>query len=52
MITKFSETVRRWMGWCPNAATAGHRYTVPADGSGVGATMGGTLEITWGSTDM
>ena len=48
MITKFSETVRRWMGWCPNAATAGHRYTVPADESGVGATMGGTLEVAQG----
>lgn len=49
MITKFSETVRRWMGWCPNAATAGHRYAVPADGSGVGATTGGTPEVAQGA---
>ena len=49
MITKFSETVRRWMGWCPNAATAGHRYTVPADESRVGATTGGTLEVAQGA---
>ena len=49
MIAKFSETVRRWMGWCPNAATAGHRYTVPADESGVGATMGGTREVAQGA---
>lgn len=49
MIAKFSETVRRWMGWCPNAATAGHRYTVPADESGVGATTGGTLEVAQGA---
>lgn len=49
MITKFSETVRRWMGWCPNAATAGHRYTVPDDESGVGAATGGTLEVAQGA---
>jgi len=48
MITKFSEAIRRWMGWCPNAATAGHLYAVPADESGVGATMGGTLEVAQG----
>ena len=49
MIAKFSETIRRWMGWCPNAVVAGHRYTAPTDESGVGATMGGTLEITRGA---
>jgi len=25
-MMKFSETIRRWMGWCPNAAAAGRRY--------------------------
>lgn len=31
MAMKFSETIRRWMGWCPNAAAAGttRRYAVP-----------------------
>ena len=32
MIMKFSETIRRWMGWCPNAAAAGtvrRRYAAP-----------------------
>ncbi|NLZ31055.1 MAG: DUF1673 family protein [Methanomicrobiales archaeon] len=49
MIAKFSETIRRRMGWCPNAVIAGHRYTAPVDESGVGATMGGTLEVTQGA---
>lgn len=26
MAIRFSETIRRWMGWCPNAAAAGRRY--------------------------
>ncbi|NLM30675.1 MAG: DUF1673 family protein [Methanomicrobiales archaeon] len=49
MIAKFSETVQRWMGWCPNAATAGHRYTLPVDESGVDATTGGTREVAQGA---
>jgi len=31
-MMKFSETIRRWMGWCPNAAAAGtvrRRYAAP-----------------------
>ena len=31
-MMKFSETIRRWMGWCPNAAAAGtvrRRYAEP-----------------------
>lgn len=34
MPVRFAETIRRWMGWCPNAAAAGtvrRRYATPGD---------------------
>lgn len=34
MPMRFAETIRRWMGWCPNAAAAGtvrRRYATPGD---------------------
>ncbi|WP_317065259.1 DUF1673 family protein [Methanoculleus caldifontis] len=34
MSMRFAEAIRRWMGWCPNAAAAGacrRRYAAPGD---------------------
>ncbi len=48
MTMKFSETVRRWMGWCPNAAMAGicrQRYAAPDGEVGIEAATGGSREV-------
>lgn len=48
MIMKFSETIRRWMGWCPSAAAAGtvrRRYAVPDDEIGLETAADGSREV-------
>ncbi|WP_292365945.1 DUF1673 family protein [Methanoculleus sp. UBA208] len=48
MTMKLSETIRRWMGWCPNAAAAGtvrRRYAAPGDEIGTGTAADGSREV-------
>lgn len=47
MPMKFAEAIRRWMGWCPNAATAGtcRRYAAPDGEVGLGAAADGSREV-------
>ncbi|MDV4343727.1 DUF1673 family protein [Methanoculleus sp. YWC-01] len=47
-MMKFSETIRRWMGWCPNAAAAGtvrRRYAAPVGEVGFGTAAAGNREV-------
>ncbi len=46
MAIRFSETIRRLMGWCPNAAMVGRRYVVPEDEI---RTAGGGREVVEGA---
>lgn len=51
MPVKFAETIRRWMGWCPNAAAAGacqRRYATPEDEVGLEVAKGGSREVVEG----
>jgi hypothetical protein len=51
MMMKFSETIRRWMGWCPKAVAAGtvrRRYAEPAGEVGLGAAAAGNREVVEG----
>ncbi len=51
MTMKFSETIRRWMGWCPNAATAAtsrRRYVAPDGEVGIGTAAEGGREVVGG----
>jgi hypothetical protein len=48
MTMKFSEAIRRWMGWCPNTAAFGvgrRRYAAPDGESGLGTAAGGSREV-------
>ncbi len=48
MAMRFSEAIRRWMGWCPNAAVAGagRRYAAPEGEIGIGTAADGGREVT------
>src|SRR5690554_6514319 len=49
-MMKFSETIRRWMGWCPNAAmvsTSRRQYAAP-DGE-VGMAREGNRDVVEGA---
>ncbi|WP_342686223.1 hypothetical protein [Methanoculleus sp. UBA291] len=51
MMLRFAEAIRRWMGWCPNAAAAGtvrRRYATPAGEVGIGAAREGRREAVEG----
>lgn len=50
MTMKFSEAIRRWVGWCPNAAMAGagRRYAAPGGEIGLGTAAGGSREVVEG----
>ncbi|KLK87208.1 hypothetical protein SZ63_11435 [Methanoculleus sediminis] len=48
MTLKLAEAIRRWMGWCPNAAAAGacrRRYAAPDDEIGLGTAADGSREV-------
>lgn len=48
MAIRFSETIRRWMGWCPNAATTAtsRRRYVASDGEiGIETAADGSREV-------
>lgn len=47
MAVKFSEAIRRWVGWCPNATATGfsRRYAAPDDEVGIGTAAGGDREV-------
>jgi hypothetical protein len=48
MTLKLAEAIRRWMGWCPNAAAAGtgrRRYAAPGDEIGLGTAAAGSREV-------
>ena len=48
MTMKFSEAIRRWMGWCPNAGAAGtvrRRYAAPCGEVGIEAVAGDGREV-------
>jgi hypothetical protein len=51
MTMKFAEAIRRWMGWCPNAAAAGtcRRYAAPDGEIGLGTAAGGRREVVEGA---
>lgn len=52
MTMRFTETIRRWMGWCPNAAAAGtgrRRYVAPGDEVETRVAGGGSLEVVEGA---
>lgn len=52
MPVKFSGAIRRWMGWCPNAAAAGacqRRYATPEDAVGLEAVKGVSREVVEGT---
>ena len=51
MAMKFSETIQRWMGWCPNAAAAGtvRRYATPDNEIGTGTATEGDREVMEGA---
>ncbi|WP_292365947.1 DUF1673 family protein [Methanoculleus sp. UBA208] len=51
-MMKFSETIRRWMGWCPNAAMSGtgrRRYVAPGDEVETRVAGGGSREVVEGA---
>ena len=51
-MMKFAEAIRRWMGWCPNAAAAGtcrRRYAAPEGEVGLGMAAGGSPEVVEGA---
>jgi|GEM_PF-484081 len=51
MTMKLAEAIRRWMGWCPNAAAAGtcrRRYAAPDDEIGLGTVADGSREVVEG----
>lgn len=51
-MMKFAEAIRRWMGWCPNAAAAGtcrRRYAAPEAEVGLGMAAGGSPEVVEGA---
>ncbi len=48
MTLKLAEAIRRWMGWCPNAAAAGtgrRRYAAPVGEVGFGTAAAGSREV-------
>ena len=48
MPVRFAEAIRRWMGWCPNAAAAGtgrRRYAAPAGEVELGTAGEGSQEV-------
>jgi len=51
MAMKFSETIQRWMGWCPNAAAAGtvRRYATLDNEIGTGTAKEGDREVVEGA---
>ncbi|WP_214021550.1 DUF1673 family protein [Methanoculleus sp.] len=52
MPMKFSGVIRRWMGWCPNAAATGtgrRRYAAPDGEIGLGTAAGGSREVVEGA---
>ncbi|MDV2482196.1 DUF1673 family protein [Methanoculleus sp. Wushi-C6] len=52
MLMRFAGAIRRWMGWCPNAAAAGacrRRYAAPEGEVGVGTAREGGREVVEGA---
>jgi len=52
MLMRFAETIRKWMGWCPNAAMAGtgqRRYAAPDGEVETRVAGGGSREVVEGA---